>query len=404
MKSSETEPNHQFKHDNYKSDTNSYSNNYKQKECVLTSNCVAICSVGELFGGVERHILGILNGLSIYKINPLLIFFHDGELADQARQQGFNPIILPSPNRSILKTSFKLAHILRQKKIRLVHVHGYKATVFCTLARCWHSFAMIKTEHGLPEPMLDRPIRSLYNGIYHYLDSTATRLSHATVCYVTQDILAYYRRAHSRLKTTVIPNGVDPIDRNRLQRPPELREDCFNLIIVGRVDTVKGHHLAIEAIATDPLSPASHLHIVGTGPREPELRDLAKNLGVAHRVHFLGFRRNVYNYIAHCHVLLMPSLHEGLPYTLLEAMALGAPVIASEVGGLAEVLQNDKTALLFPPGNAVALAQQIARLRDPSLRHQLGESALHLQQSHYSSKAMTDRYLTIYRDAMSGAS
>lgn len=403
MKSNKLEPNQQSNNNSHKTDLD-LCDKVDQQEGYISPNRVAICSVGELFGGVERHILGMLNGLNTRNINTLLILFHDGELAAQAREQGFKPVILPNSNRSILKTSRKLAQLLKRQKIELVHVHGYKATVFCTLACYWHSFVTIKTEHGLPEPMLGRPLRSLYNSIYHTLDSTATRLSRATVCYVTKDLLAYYRRAHSGLKTTVIPNGVDPIDRNRLQRPPELQEDRFNLIIVGRVDTVKGHRLAIEAISADPLLPTSHLHVIGTGPCEPELRDLAQNLGIAHRVHFLGFRRNVYDYIAHCHALLMPSLHEGLPYTLLEAMALGTPVIASEVGGLAEVLENDKTALLFPPGNAMALAQKIARLRDPSLRHQLGESALHLQQSHYSSEAMTDRYLTVYRDAISDAS
>ncbi|MBK9953452.1 MAG: glycosyltransferase [Candidatus Competibacteraceae bacterium] len=83
---------------------------------------------------------------------------------------------------------------------------------------------------------------------------------------------------------------------------------------------------------------------------------------------FLGFQRNAYNYIAYCHELLMPSLHEGLPYTLLVVMALGALIIASQVGGLAEVLQNDITALLILPGNS-APAQSLRRLySDPELR------------------------------------
>lgn len=373
---------------------------YRQTKITPLLNCVAICSAGELFGGVERHILGMLSGLRSHGIDALLILFHEGELAAQVREQGFEPIILLSYNRSILKTSLQLSRILARRKIRLVHVHGYKATVFCALARCWHSFAMVKTEHGLPEPMTGRPIRTLCNRIYHFLDGLATWIARAMVCYVTKDLLVYYRRTHSGLKTTVIPNGVDPIDRNQLHRPSELREDWFNLIIVGRLDTVKGHHLAIEAIATDHLSPDSHLHIIGTGPNELELRELVKSFGIEHRVHFLGFRRNVYDYIAYCHALLMPSLHEGLPYTLLEAMALGIPIIASNVGGLAEVLQDDMTALLIPSENAKALTHAITRLRDPALRHQLGKSAHHLQETQYSLEAMTIRYLIIYQDAL----
>jgi glycosyltransferase involved in cell wall biosynthesis len=363
--------------------------------------CVAICSVGELFGGVERHILGILSGFRARGVTALLLLFHDGELAAQAREQGIEPVILPDRNRRLLATSRQLARILEQREIRVIHVHGYKATVFCTLARLWYPCAMVKTEHGLPEPMSGRPMRALRDRLYHLLDSAATRMAGATVCYVTKELLAHYQRAHSGLQVMTIPNGVASMDRHQLWRPPELHEDRFNLAVVGRLDTVKGQHLAIRAVAAEGLHPDLHLYIVGVGPCESELRELAETHRIAHRVHFLGFRRNVYDYIAHCHALLMPSLHEGLPYTLLEAMALGTPLIASRVGGLAEVLQDGVTALLIPPGDATALAQAIVRLHDdPELRRRLGEHAQRLQQARYSLEAMAARYLGVYRRAL----
>jgi glycosyltransferase involved in cell wall biosynthesis len=112
-----------------------------------------------------------------------------------------------------------------------------------------------------------------------------------------------------------------------------------------------------------------------------------------------GFQRNVYDYIAHCDALLMPSLHEGLPYTLLEAMALGIPVIASRVGGLAEVIEDGRTGLLLPPEDAPALAAAIRQLqRDAGLRARLGAAALEIQRSRYSLNAMTESYLRVYRD------
>src|SRR5688572_12510286 len=113
---------------------------------------VAICSVGELFGGVERHILGMAQGLRMRGISTLLLLFHDGELAAQARQQDIEALVLPDRNLSLWATSRKLAGILEQRGIALVHAHGYKAAVFCALARRWHRFAMVKTEHGLSEP------------------------------------------------------------------------------------------------------------------------------------------------------------------------------------------------------------------------------------------------------------
>ncbi len=332
-------------------------------------------------------------------MSALLVLFHDNELATQARGQGIEPIILSNHNRSAFATSRQLAQLFKRHNIHVVHVHGYKATVFCTLARQWFTFAMIKTEHGLPEPTSAGPIRMLRDRLYHYFDSSATRTAHATVCYVTEDLRTYYRHAHSGLRAIVIPNGVAAMDQHQFPRPPEMRDDRFNLVIVGRLDTVKGHHLAIEAVAVGSVPQDIHLYIVGLGPCEAVLRALAKSRGVENRVHFLGFRRNVYDYLAHCNLLLMPSLHEGLPYTLLEAMALGIPVVAARVGGLAEVVQDESTGLLVPSQDTKALAQAICRLHEePALRSQLGDRARHLQQAKYSLKAMTERYLAIYRE------
>lgn len=358
---------------------------------------VAICAVGELFGGVERHILGLLSGFTAQGVSAFLLLFHDGELAAQAREQGVDPVILPDKNRSLLSTCRLLANILKQWKVKVVHVHGYKATVYCALARYWYSFAVLKTEHGLPETSGSGMIPTMRTRIYYLLDGIATRIAHMSVCYVTEELRTHHRCTRSGLGGRVIPNGVGEIDHNQLQYPPEFQKDWFNIVIIGRVDTVKGHQLAIEAVAAKGMPKNVHLHIVGAGPNEPALQVLAKTHLVTHRVHFLGFRRDVYNYLAHCQMLLMPSLHEGLPYTLLEAMVLGIPIIASRVGGLAEVLQDSVTALLVPPGDSQSLTQAIRRLYDdPKLRLHLVEHARHLQQEKYSLKSMTNSYLSIY--------
>jgi glycosyltransferase involved in cell wall biosynthesis len=357
-----------------------------------------VCTAGELFGGVERHILGAMSGLHAHGIETLLILFHDSEFAAQARDQGSEPIILPSANRFLWSTSRELARILRQRQIRIVHAHGYKATVFCSVARIGYSFALVKTEHGLPEPMAGRPVRVLRDRFYRFLDTKATRAAGATVCYVTRELRLYHARAHAGLRTTVITNGVANLDRGRFERPPELRRDWFNVAIVGRLDTVKGHHVAIDALSAADMPSDAHLQIVGTGPAEAALRALAERRGVADRVHFLGFRRNVYDFLAHCDVLLMPSLHEGLPYTLLEGMALGSCILASRVGGLMEVIEHGVNGVLIPAADPLALATAIRRLHDdPNLRMQYGTLARQVQQAKYSLDAMALRYAAEYR-------
>lgn len=257
---------------------------------------------------------------------------------------------------------------------------------------------MMKTVHGLPEPTVAGPIRTLRTRVYDYLECAAARNAHATIAYVTEDLRSHYRRAHSGLRTMVIPNGVANMDRSEFPRPPELHTDSFNVVMIGRLDIVKGPHIAIEAIASDNMPHDIHLYIIGTGPCETELRILAETHGVVNRVHLLGFRRNVFDYLAHCHALIMPSLHEGLPYTLLEAMAFETPIIATHVGGLAEVIRDGVTGLLVAPQDTASFAKAIQQIHThPELRARLGMQARALQRSRYSLEAMTEHYLEIYR-------
>ena len=194
---------------------------------------------------------------------------------------------------------------------------------------------------------------------------------------------------------------MEQIDKERLEHPATFSHNWFNLAIVGRIDKVKGHDVAIRALATQEAPLDAHLHIIGTGPRETDLRELAEAYGVSDRVHFLGFQRNIYQYLAHSDVILMPSLHEGLPYTLLESMALGTPLIASQVGGLAEILNNNVTGILIPPGDYQALAKAIILLRnDSELRQLLGENAQRVQRARYSVKSMTDLYCRAYQNSL----
>ena len=227
---------------------------------------VAICAVGELFGGVERHILGLIGGLRAKGLTTDLLLFHDAELADQARKLGIEPILLRNDHRSLLTTSRQLARLLKQHEIEVVHVHGYKATVYCTLARYWYPFAMVKTEHGLPELQAGGRLGTMRARCYHLLDRIATRMARPAVCYVTQELLTHHRRSHRGLRTRVIPNGVAPMNRGQFPRPVEFREENFNLTIIGRLTPVKGHPLAIEAIAAPGLSSkAISLYVIGEG-------------------------------------------------------------------------------------------------------------------------------------------
>jgi glycosyltransferase involved in cell wall biosynthesis len=347
---------------------------------------------------VERHVLELIGELQAEGINPLLILFHDAQLAGRARQRGSAPVILRNPNRLLFQTARQLAARLARDRIGVVHVHGYKAMVFCSLARVWHPFRIVRTVHGLPELTSGGLATALRARFYHRLDAAASRVTGATVCYVTEDLRARHGHVRPRSGETAIPNGIGSIATAGLRRPVDLQQRGFNLVAVGRLEPVKGLHIAITAVASETVPHDVHLHLIGAGPSESALRALSREVGIEERVHFLGFRRDVYAFLSHCDVLLMPSVHEGLPYTLLEAMALGTAIVASRVGGLAEVLQDEVTALLVPPLDAASLARAILRLHSSAeLRSFLGANAQRIQRDKYSAKAMTARYLAVYR-------
>jgi len=360
---------------------------------------VAICTVGELFGGVERHVLTLLDALRSRGIEPCVFVFHEGELAMQARASGVAVEVLPSRNAALFASARRLATQLARCNVHVVHVHGYKAAVACALARLRYRFAVVKTEHGLPERMDSRPLQGVRERAYRLIDAIACRASQATVVYVTHELCSHYRFVHAGLKHEVIPNGISPPERSALGCPDALAKPGFHVVIAGRLDSVKGHGAAIAALASPALARDVHLHVLGTGPLERALRDQAAEHGLADRVHFHGFRRDVYGWFAHCDVVVMPSLHEGLPYTLLEAMAMGCTIVASRVGGLAEVLDSN-CALLVAPGDVPALGTALARLRDDAaLGARLGTAAQQLQATRYSLAAMVDRYVRAYADA-----
>jgi glycosyltransferase involved in cell wall biosynthesis len=358
---------------------------------------LAICSVGELFGGVERQILD----LCTYHRreghgDPIVILFHDGELARHLRERGFEPTIVSGRNRYDRAMIGRSREILTKNEIDVVHVHGYKATVILGLAKRGRRFRLVKTEHGKPETILANLVDSTKLRLNFLLEQIVTRLAVDHVCYVTKDIQNCLSRYHAGISGEIIHNGIDPLDATDYSRPEDLPDDRFNVGIVGRVTPIKGIRLAIEALSRPEVPEHVHVVVIGTGNQVEELKQQAAATGTGNRVHMLGFRKNILDYLAHIDVLLMPSLHEGLPYTLLEAMSLARPVIASRVGGLEEVLRDGETGILVKVGAVDEIAAAIRRMvRNPDAT--LGINGQRELKDRYTLDAMGRKYVEAYR-------
>lgn len=364
---------------------------------------VALCAAGELFGGVERHLLGMCAWLQRNGHRPRLILMNDRELAAQARASGVEPFIIASRNPLDLSGPRRLAGVLAAEGVNVVHCHGERAAVNAALARRLHPFQLVRTMHGAIEPSRILSVKGLKDRLYPWLERVIAGPRTAVVCYVTADLRRHWLAEERGENSQVLYNGLDPLDRGRYRQPDDWNAGDVNLVLIGRVSAVKGIPFAIEAMSRLREHARLRLHIIGSGPAEAECRKLAAELDVLEQVRFLGFRQNVHDYMAHATALLMPSLHEGLPYTILEAMSLALPIIASDVGGLREILEDRRTARLVPVGDVPALTGAIAEVvMDPLAASAMGARARVHQAANLDLDAMGRSHWDLYRRLTSG--
>ncbi len=360
---------------------------------------IAIVAAGELFGGAERHVLGLAAFLRERGLRPGVVVFHDRELAARCRADGLPVHVLPTRSSHDPDGPRRLDQLLTRIEARLVHVHGYRAAVNAALAPT--ARPLVCTLHGQGEPSWRTPCVYLKDRAYRFAETWACRHRRAVVCFVTDDLRRRHAHRYRGLELRTVPNGIAPLDRASFPPPePPLAPGRLHAVAVGRLTRVKGLGFAIAALAELPADHPWHLDLVGDGGLREELAALADRLGVTDRVTFHGFRRDIESVMAGADALLMPSLHEGLPYTLLEAMSLELPVIASDVGGLAEVLRHEDTGLLVPVGDVAGLTAALAQLAAaPELRATLGAAAGREQRQRYTLAAMGEGYLAAYRQA-----
>lgn len=224
---------------------------------------------------------------------------------------------------------------------------------------------------------------------------------------VSQEVAEGWRRElHLRpQQVVVVPNGVDtmhfhPSPEKRLQTRQRLglSADQPVLIYVGRLELEKGVHLALRALKEQPIGTV--LLIAGAGHYRSTLNNLAAQLGLADRVRFLGFvgYEELPDLLNAADIFVMPTLcQEGLPLSLVEAMACGLPVVATAAGGIPTAVEDNITGALFPMGDVTALSERLRRLIEvPSVRHQLGAAAQARAEARFSQAQMAAAYEAVF--------
>lgn len=311
-------------------------------------------------------------------------------------------IELPSlqPDKSFSSGGLlSLARLIKANKIDIVHAH---ASLSGRIAAKLAGVKVIYTRHT--------PVEAVKTGSYKwrinkYINSLLADKVIGVSDYITKQLLAEGLPAN---KIRLIYNGIDvshyqqATQANLVKKHYGLSDDTIVLTIIARLEEIKGHCYALEAFALlDHARYNMVMFIVGSGSQEGYLQELAADLGIESRVIFTGVMPDVRPVLGMSDIMLLPSLAEALGLVLLEAMSMGKPCIASNVGGIPEVIEDGCSGILVTPGDVRGLVNAIQiLLDDPQLSLSMGQRGRELAKEIFDINKMASQVSKIYLEML----
>lgn len=314
-------------------------------------------------GGVQQGVLNLCRGLDANRFQVIACAIENGgAIASEIEKAGSEVIVL-GYKRQPIKTIVALVRLIRDRDIDIVHASSYHPSLYARIAGIIAGVPVrISYEHVVFDHK--RLVRVFLNHLLAPFSHAFTAVGQAVATQV-QDWYGYPID-----KVHVIHNGVD-VERfrpavDRMAAKTALGLDPVRPVIsmISRLDEEKGHRFLFQAIKT--LSDTHDIQwlVVGTGRGEARIKAQANEIGVGHKIQFLGLRRDVPAILAATDIHVFPTLQEGFPNALLEAMSAGCAVVASDFPGNLEVACHERNALIVPMRDAVELSVAISRLLD----------------------------------------
>jgi len=350
--------------------------------------------------GAERWILALLKHLDKSKIESLVSTIIDAPgleapVCKEAEKFGFSSHLFESHGRFNLSAVKALRTFIIEHDIDIIHTHGYKTDITGLLAAKGTNCKIVSTPHGWTKQP-DIKLR-----LYEIIDRMIFPFMDAVVP-LSDDLfhqLSFIPGVKKRLN--FIRNGVDitEIDSvsNVAQEVSVLKKDGLFIIgYIGRIIPGKALDVLMHAVARYGQEDW-RVVIVGEGEQQDELQSLVKTLHIEDTVAFLGYREDRLELLIGFDTFVLPSRSEGIPRCVMEAMAAGIPVIASDIPGCRYLVEHNNTGLLFQPDNPEQLADSLKSLyADPSLRVNLSQRARDFVSSGFSASRMAKEYEDLF--------
>lgn len=349
--------------------------------------------------GQATHILSLIKGLDRDCYEARVAYpQHHSAIGKTLAEMGIPAVALPMRRINNLGAAVMLLRLIREEPLDLLHVHGHEAGLWGRIVgRLAGVPGVIYTPHTLHSGILGQRA-------YTLMEWALAPLTDAWVAVNNADRLALIERGIAPShKVSTIYNGIDfsSLPKSNpwaARRSLGLPEDVPVAAQVGRIATQKGPSYFLQAAAL-ALEGNPHIRflVVGDGPLKGKMERLARRLGIAQSVLFLGWRKDAGEIMASANTVVLSSLWEGLPYVLLEAMALGKPVIATNVGGNSELVEHERTGLLVPPRDPKGLAQAVLAISsDPFTAQRMGQAGMQRAREHFSLEQMTKLTQRVY--------
>ena len=328
-------------------------------------------------------------------------------LAD-ARRRGCRVVDIPALGREVspladLTALAELVRLIRRERPAIVHTHTSKAGFIGRLAAVIaRAPAVIHQPHGHIFYGYYSPRRT---AVFTALERQAARWTDRIITLTDRGAQEHLARGIGRAEQYVaVPSGV-PTAELRAAAPPRgaararlgLDPDAFIVVGLGRLVPIKGFDLLARALpALIAQIPSARVLLVGDGAERAHLGAIAASMGVAERLRMTGETTDVASYLAAADVVAVPSRNEGMGRVIVEAMALGLPVVATAVGGIPDVVTDGECGRLVEPEDVDALAAALIELgRDPALRRKLGEAAVRRAEA-FSTAVASEKLLAVY--------
>lgn len=356
-------------------------------------------------GGGESHVLDLVRSLDRSRFEPVVLSFTDGPMVSLLQNMDVPVFVIGSEKAFDISVWKKVRALMIQERIDIVHVHGTRANTNVMWAARRLRIPLIYTVHGW----------SFHDGLHPVMrkarilsEQFITRRANVNIC-VSESNRQTGLKTFGRFQAEVIRNGINPEKFNPAALLPDVRkaygipEDSLVVGYIARMTLqkdpegmIRGFHAALKS------NPGMVLLMVGEGELKQAAVDTAAALGISDKVIFDNFRQDVPAVLQGIDIYCLPSLWEGFPIGVLEAMAMGKTVVATDVDGTREAVTHEENGWLIPPKNTAALAGAIAKMAaDEPLRAKLSQAAIQTVQEKYNVSGMTRRIENVYTSLFS---